>query len=172
MVEEAAFTVREQFGELEIRHYPKLLLATVTDLSDTEAFWVLFRYISGHNQAKQKIDMTAPVITSQKIAMTVPVITLLHRLSFVMPAHFTLATLPVPLDPRVQLGEQAEKTVAVLRFKGHAAHHEVARNMNELLALLQQHHKKTAGEPFLLCYNAPYVPGFLRRNEVGIELEE
>lgn len=172
MVEEAAFTLRERIGELEIRHYPHLLLATVTDLSDTEAFRVLFRYIFGHNQAKQKIGMTAPVITSQKIAMTVPVITSIHRMSFVMPAHFTLATLPLPLDQRVQLSELTEKTVAVLRFKGHAADHEVVRKTNELLGLLLQHRKKAAGEPVLLRYNAPYVPGFLRRNEVAIELDE
>ncbi|MDD3622937.1 MAG: heme-binding protein, partial [Methanofollis sp.] len=29
---------------------------------------------------------------------------------------------------------------------------------------------ETVGEVFLMRYNPPWVPGFLRRNEVGIEI--
>ncbi len=28
----------------------------------------------------------------------------------------------------------------------------------------------TGGEPFLMRYNPPFTPGFLRRNEIGIEI--
>ncbi|NLH26447.1 MAG: heme-binding protein, partial [Methanomicrobiales archaeon] len=27
------------------------------------------------------------------------------------------------------------------------------------------------GRPFLMRYNAPYTPGFMRRNEVGVEIK-
>jgi hypothetical protein len=28
----------------------------------------------------------------------------------------------------------------------------------------------TAGQPFLMRYDSPWTPGFLRRNEVGMEI--
>ena len=159
MVEEAAYTLIEQLEKVEIRRYPRLLVATVTDLSDNDAFWLLFRYISGNNKAQQKIAMTAPVITSAQ------------RMSFVMPATFSRDTLPIPLAGRVEIEEMGSRTVAVLRFKGYAAQKDVTKRTEELLLILKKYNRKITGEPILMRYNAPYVPGFLRRNEVGIELE-
>jgi hypothetical protein len=48
---------------LEIRHYPKLAIATTSmaDPTGNNAFGQLFRYISGNNTTKQKIPMTTPV---------------------------------------------------------------------------------------------------------------
>jgi hypothetical protein len=160
MVEEAAYSLVEKIEQVEIRQYPRLLVASVTDLGDNDAFWLLFRYISGTNKAQQKIAMTAPVITSSQ------------RMSFVMPEKFTRGSLPVPRDERVQIDEIESRTVAVLRFKGYARQKEAANHTEELLTILKEHGRKIAGEPFLMRYNAPYVPGFLRRNEVGIEVVE
>jgi len=39
-----------------------------------------------------------------------------------------------------------------------------------LLESLQKAGIATRGKPVLMRYNAPWTPGFLRRNEVGIEI--
>jgi hypothetical protein len=39
-----------------------------------------------------------------------------------------------------------------------------------LLSALTAKGIHTIGEPFLMRYNAPFTPGFLRRNEVGVEI--
>ena len=53
---------------------------------DDAGFNLLFAYISGSNKPREKIPMTAPVITSQKIPMTAPVVSDAGSMSFVMPA--------------------------------------------------------------------------------------
>jgi len=62
------------------------------------------------------------------------------------------------------------REVAVIRFKGYASRQEV----DETMSLLQEGLKKSAlaavGQPFLMRYNPPWTPGFLRRNEVGVEI--
>jgi hypothetical protein len=47
-------------GKFEVREYPPLTLVR-TDSGDGD-FMRLFRYISGGNEAEQKIAMTAPVL--------------------------------------------------------------------------------------------------------------
>ena len=74
MVKKVDYQVLRSIEKVEIRKYPKLLIATVMGLSDNDAFSLLFNYISGSNKKNQKVDMTAPVLTSEKIEMTAPVI--------------------------------------------------------------------------------------------------
>jgi hypothetical protein len=40
----------------------------------------------------------------------------------------------------------------------------------ELLRVLKENGISTRGSPFLMRYNSPFAPGFLRRNEVGVEV--
>ena len=75
MVEKAHYDIVKKLGNIEIRRYPSMLLAVVEGYKDDSGFNLLFNYISGDNIKKQKIPMTAPVITSEKIPMTAPVIT-------------------------------------------------------------------------------------------------
>ena len=44
-------------------------------------------------------------------------------------------------------------------------------NIKRLLTILENNDLKTKGEPFLMRYNSPFTPGFLRRNEVAIEID-
>ena len=59
---------------------------------------------------------------SEKIAMTSPVSQQSSgeqwRIAFVMPASYTMETLPTPEDSRVQLQEVPERLVATLRYSG------------------------------------------------------
>lgn len=40
----------------------------------------------------------------------------------------------------------------------------------ELIKTLQNNNIETKGQPFLMRYNDPWTPPFLRRNEVAIEV--
>lgn len=164
------YTVTEKSGEIEFRHYPALVLATVDSASDDSGFNLLFAYISGSNRQKEKIPMTAPVISSQKIPMTAPVISDEKTMSFVMPAGTTLGETPDPVDSRVRIVAIPERDIAVLRFSGYAPPEDVESETSRLLAGLQNNGVVTIGQPFLMRYDSPWTPGFLRRNEVAIEI--
>jgi len=192
MTETAPYTVTETIGEIEIRQYPELVLAAVGDPGDDSGFMHLFRYITGNNRVKGRIPMTSPVITQEKIPMTSPVITqgeipmtapviteekipmtapvvsVTGSMSFVMPAGRTESDLPEPLDPEVRLVTVPQRTVAVLRFRGRAGRDAVKDATSRLLKALEKAGIRTKGEVFLMRYNPPWTPGFLRRNEVAI----
>jgi len=114
--------------------------------------------------------MTSPVITSEKIAMTAPVLSSGETMSFVMPTHYDPGTVPEPADPTVVIEEIPERYVATIRFKGLAWRNVVREKTQSLHDWLSKKGFEIRGEPFLMQYNPPYVPGFLRRNEVGVEI--
>ena len=157
-------------GEIEFRHYPELVLATVDTAGDDAGFNLLFAYISGSNKARDKIPMTAPVITSQKIPMTAPVVSDATSMSFVMPVGKTREETPDPLDSRVRIVTLPEREVAVIRFTGYASPQDVDAVTLRLRDGLNKGGIETVGQPFLMRYDTPWMPGFLRRNEVGIEI--
>ena len=164
------YNVTGTTGEIEFRHYPGLVLATVETTDDNAGFSLLFAYISGRNKPSEKIPMTAPVITSQKIPMTAPVVSDAGSISFVMPAGTTRDATPDPLDSRVRIQTVPERDIAIIRFSGYAPTEDVNAATARLLDGLENAGITTAGQPFLMRYDSPWIPGFLRHNEVGIEI--
>ena len=164
------YAVTGKTGEIEFRHYPELVLATVDTTDDNAGFNLLFAYISGSNKARSSIPMTAPVITSQKIPMTAPVVSDAGSMSFLMPARTTRDTSPDPLDSRVRIVTLPEREIAVIRFSGYASTEDVDAATSRLKEGLKNVGIGTEGQPFLMRYDSPWTPGFLRRNEVGIEI--
>ncbi len=147
------------------------MLATVDTTEDNAGFNLLFAYISGSNKARDSIPMTAPVITSQKIPMTAPVISNATSMSFVMPAGTTRDDIPDPLDSRVRIVTLPEREIAVIRFSGYASTEDVNAATSRLQEGLKNDGIVIAGQPFLMRYDTPWTPGFLRRNEVAVEIK-
>jgi SOUL heme-binding protein len=172
MVEIAGYEEAGRTGEVEFREYPELILASVTGQGDNWAFGRLFRYISGENRTRKKLSMTAPVITSQKIEMTAPVISDTGSFSFVMPLKYKLEEIPEPLDSRIRIQRIPARRLAVIRFKGYARRKSVDEVKSRLISALQKSGIATVGEPFLMRYNSPWTLGFMRRNEIGIEIAQ
>jgi len=170
VVDSAQYEVERNERDIEIRRYPKMILATVYGLSDNGAFAILFDYIAGNNKSRRRISMTAPVISSEKIAMTTPVISGGRSFAFVMPSEYAMDTLPEPGDARVKIEEVPERRVVVIRFRGYAGAKAIQRKTIELLESSKKLGIKTEGEPFLMRYNPPFTPGFLRRNEMGVKI--
>jgi hypothetical protein len=166
------YTVTKKSGEIEFRHYPELVLATVNATDDNTGFNLLFAYISGSNTPREKIPMTAPVINVQKIPMTAPVVSDMASMSFVMPAGSTRETIPDPVDSRVRIVTLPARDIAILRFSGYAPPEDVDAATSRLLDGLKTMGMVTTGQPFLMRYDPPWIPGFLRRNEVAIEIRQ
>jgi effector-binding domain-containing protein len=170
MVETVKYEVTRKIGKVEIRRYPKIVIAKVEN-SEVDAFDLLYKFITGNNRQKTKVKMTTPVV-SQQIAMTSPVLSDTGSMAFVMPTEYTIETTPEPADSHVRISEIPSRLVAALRFSGgwSAAHFE--KEIEELINELSRAGIKTRGRVFTMLYNPPFMPSFLRRNEVAIEIEE
>jgi len=170
MTETVTYEITGQIGEIEFRKYPRIVLATVKSPGNDSGFNLLFSYITGNNRAKGQIPMTAPVITSAQIPMTSPVVSDEQSMSFVMPRGKEKEEIPDPLDQRVKITSLPPREIAVIRFKGYAGREDVNEVKSRLLDGLKKSGISTLGKPMLMRYNAPWTPGFLRRNEVGVEI--
>ncbi len=182
-IEEPAHTVAERDASFEIRDYaPYVVAETFVDGSfdgvGNEGFQRLFRYISGDNRGAEKISMTAPVeqqAASTKIAMTAPVEQQRAggrwRIAFVLPASYTLATAPRPTDERVSLAEVPARRVAVVRYTGRWTEERYDEELAALRRFVAERALAEAGEPVFARYDPPFMPWFLRRNEIQIPVK-
>ena len=182
-IEEAKYDVLEREGDFELRQYqPHIVAETLVEGEfqevGNEGFRRLFDYISGKNRKKQTIPMTAPLsqeATSEKIPMTAPVnqekAGEKWRITFMMPPQYTLETLPEPLDPRVQLIKVPGLLMAALSYSGTWSRRRYEDKEKQLKELIRQRGLKVVGEPVFARYNSPFMPWFLRRNEVLIPVE-
>ena len=182
-IEEAKYTISVKENRFEIRDYaPHILAETIVegDLegAGSKAFNRLFQYISGNNQTQVKLDMTAPVSQkpeTQKIAMTAPVsqqrIQGKWAVSFMMPASYTLDTLPEPVDPNVTLRKVPSQRIAAVRYSGFWSEKNFLQNKLELISWIERKGLTIVGEPVWARYNSPFSLWFLRRNEVLIPVE-
>jgi hypothetical protein len=178
-VEQPAFKSIESDGRYELRDYaPYLIAETRVEASFLDAgnvaFGRLFRYISGANQPGQKIAMTAPVTQSrgEKIAMTAPVQQVAesgaYRVGFIVPARYTRETVPQPTDPRVTIREVPRRLVASWRYSGRWTEARFREEEQQLRRELTARGLVAAGDAEIARYNPPFMPTFLRRNEVLI----
>jgi hypothetical protein len=183
-LEQPDYTVVYKDGDIEYRQYePYLVSETVIentgDYNDAgnEGFRRLFRYITGSNESQAKISMTAPVAqtpSSEKIAMTAPVqqtqSTEGWRVAFMLPTEYTLATAPVPTDPRVQVKAMPGRLMAVLRYSGRWTERNFENKQSALRDAIDSESINRLGEFQSALYNPPYTPPFMRRNEVMVEV--
>ena len=102
--------------------------------------------------------------------MTAPVVSDAKSMSFVMPPGINRDDIPDPLDNRVRITTLPARDVAVIRFKGYATPEDVVAAEERLLEGLKNAALDPVGDPFLMRYNPPWTPGFLRRNEVAVEI--
>lgn len=180
--EEPAFTVVDKIGVIDVRQYGPRLAADVTVGGDEEdarsaGFRLLADYIFGNNTTRTSIAMTAPVsqeaARSENIAMTAPVsqardATGKWRVRFYMPSKYTLATLPKPNNPAVQIVEVPGEAMAVLRFSNSRSAEAVAAKTADLLRGVAASKWKAVGTPVAWFYDPPWTLPFFRRNEVAV----
>jgi hypothetical protein len=183
-LEEAPYTLIAKSGRFELRQYQPTIVASTIVEGDfekvgNEGFRRLADYINGNNRSRQSIAMTAPVgqqSGSEKIAMTAPVSQQQSaghwRITFLMPAEYSLETLPEPLDERISVQQVPGRRMAAVRYSGTWSRSRYERNLSLLLGWLEEQQIKPVGDPVWARYDPPFMPWFLRRNEVLIALPE
>ncbi|MBI5294669.1 MAG: heme-binding protein [Chloroflexi bacterium] len=182
MTESPKYSVSRKQNEIELRQYPGYIQAEVTvedknyKSAIEKGFNLLAGYIFGNNISRQKIEMTTPVQASrsEKIAMTTPVTVSgesSFTVAFIMPAEYTLETLPQPKDSRVHFTCLPARTMAAIRFSGYFQKETIEKNKQCLRHWLEEQGLETEGDFIVAGYNPPWVPGFLARNEVLIQLK-
>jgi hypothetical protein len=182
--EKLAYRVIEEDGAFELRQIePHVVAETFVegDFEDvgSEGFRRLVKYIGGANRTRTEISMTAPVVqeqVSEKIAMTAPVgqekVGDRYRITFLMPSEYTLESLPQPTDARIQLRAEPARRVAAICYSGSWSRSRYDDHERKLRAWLQRREFEPVGEPVWARYDPPFMPWFLRRNEILIEVRE
>jgi effector-binding domain-containing protein len=86
-------------------------------------------------------------------------------------ASYTLETLPAPNDPAVSLRQVPARYMAAVRYSGFWSEKAYNSNLDELSSWMAQQGLKAVGEPIWARYNPPFMPWFLRRNEILVPVE-
>ena len=168
-LEQPSYKVLLKDGNIEIRQYDRILLQSVKVRGDQyesirQGFRPLVRFIGGKDRDGDKISMTAPVIQSAGDSEDDWVI------SFSMPSKYDMANLPAPQDSSIYTEDLEPMTAAVIKFSGKANEQMLRDKTKTLLQWLEQANYKVQSKPKYLFYNDPSTPGFLRRNEVMVQV--
>lgn len=182
-VEEPSFSVRFDEGDFEIRDYAPIINAETTVRGNAwdarfGGFGPLADYIFAKERDGEKIAMTAPVTQAprEKIAMTAPVTQQSAGsgeewvITFTMPSHYTMETLPQPTNPDVRLVQVPARTMGVLSFTGLATDADMRAAEARLMDHVQRAGMQPKGDVSFAFYDPPWILAFLRRNEAMVEV--
>jgi hypothetical protein len=166
MTEQQPYDVVREYPNFELRRYPAHTVAEVDvaadfDSAGSRAFGPLFSYISGGNEDRRKIAMTAPVVQVPTERG--------HAVAFVMPQDLSAA--PAPADTSVRIRTEPERVAAATRYSGRWSRRDYDRRLAELRDAISAAGFTAKGEPRFARFNPPFTPWFLRRNEIVIDVE-
>lgn len=159
-IETPDYKVAEKEGKFEVREYPAMTVAR-TAMGDGD-FMRLFRYISGGNEAEQKIAMTAPVLVQHQGED--------KGMSFVVPREIAAGNVPAPQANEVSLDEMPAAKFAVFTYSGRRTDANESESLAKLKAWMERKGLRAEGEPVFAYYDPPWTLPFLRRNEVMLRL--
>ncbi|UOR14381.1 SOUL family heme-binding protein [Qipengyuania aquimaris] len=178
--ETPAYSSIDSQGAFELREYEPMIVAEVTHTGERRralnaGFRRLAAYIFAEDRPGDKIAMTSPVMQDppEKIAMTSPVTvgegdeTGTWRTRFVMPAKYTMETLPEPPSD-ITLTEIPARRMASVQFDGRGTSQDLAKMEGFLRRWMDERGLEAGGPAEFAFYDAPMVPPMMRRNEVMI----
>jgi len=183
-IEKPEYEVIVVDGPVEYRLYQSFIVAE-TEIVDVESwkdassegFRRLFKYITGDNNGEEKIAMTAPVQQSKLQAEDVrfnqaePLTGQSGwTVSFMLPSMYSMVDVPTPEDERIEIRIVPEKLVAAIRYSGRWTTRNFDKYESRLMAALLEGNVEVLGESETAFYNPPFVPPFMRRNEILVEV--
>jgi hypothetical protein len=165
--ESATCQVVRSSGNFAVRDYPALMVVetpmTRTGKDADGSFMRLFRFITGKNEAKQKIAMTTPVFMSGNGSNA--------TMAFVLPAKLPAGEVPKPTDGAVTVREWPAGRFALLRFRGGRNPKNEAAALQQLKDWMTAAGLRVLSPPVFAYFDPPWTPRFLRRNEVMLRTE-
>ncbi len=182
-IEKPAYETLVTDEAFELRDYAPMIVAEVTHTGDqrralSSGFRRLAAYIFAEDRPgaeAEKIAMTSPVLhqrQSEKIAMTSPVLQNSEqgerwRTRFVMPSKYTLEVLPEP-PADITLTQVPARRMASIAFNGYGGQRDLIAMELLLREWMAENDLVPSGHAEFAFYDAPMVPGPMRRNEVLI----
>ncbi len=165
--EQYPYEVLQDFDQFELRIYQGAIFARTHIDAETyrrgsgNGFRTLASYIFGGNDRGESIAMTAPVVMSWDQGMV---------MEFMMPAAFTLETLPAPRHSGIEIYEKPAVVMAGLSFGGWANDRRIEKKIEELASLLDAHGIDHTDHFQYFGYNPPYQMTN-RRNDIVVEIK-
>lgn len=168
-LDQPVYAVEARDGRFELRTYePMVVAATRQPGTRRDAleggFRTLARYIFAGDRAGEKLAMTTPVLHG-------PAGDEGWSVAFVMPPGRSAGSLPVPAGD-LELRTLPAREVAALRFSGRWSDARLAAKTEELSDWMDGRGLVAAGPAEYAFYHPPFMPFFLRRNEVLIPVAD
>ncbi len=154
-------------GAFEVRDYPEVVVASAPMKKEggsrNSAFMGLFRYISGQNEAAQKISMTSPVISSMEEQD--------NTMSFVVPTEVAKAGAPQATDREIRIAKRDGGRFATYRYNGRWTEANETAARTKLMGWIKEQGLQMTGPVEKANYDPPFTLPALRRNEVLVRIK-
>ncbi|MFO6463137.1 SOUL family heme-binding protein [Jannaschia sp. KMU-145] len=177
--ESPAYEVLSTEGQFELRRYAGQIVAETTATGpksevEDDLFPRLAGFIFASERDGPEIDMTTPVqLAPEGISVADdPTGAGVYTMRFVMPAKWTIDTLPRPRDPRVSIREVPARRVAVLSFKGAATDEVLRSKAAALRAHVAEQGWTAEGAVEFASYDPPVTPAPFKLHEVRVAVAD
>lgn len=166
MIEQPQYELIKKQSPFELRRYQAFTMieASDRDLESYHGFRLAFDFIQGENQNRQKISMTAPVVNQMNDDG-------IQTTAFVMPPKMAHEDVPDPSNLKLKKVLVPERICAVYRFSSNPKLVVIRKYEEDLKQWIDAQGYLRVGNLQLARYNPPFIPGFLKRNELWFEVE-
>ena len=161
-IKEPEYNLLYKENSIEIRDYPKYVIAKISvsklSESDNSMFRTLAGYIFGGNKANQSIPMTAPVITRENNNYS-------EMIFFMLDAK-DISNLPIPNDTNVKLDMIEIGTTISIKFGMWATDSRVSYYKDILDKYIKDNDIQVISSLMIAQYNSPWTLPPFRKNEL------
>ena len=167
--EQPSYKVILEQDKFSIRDYSEVIVVETKVVASrrdatSEAFRKLFRYISGNNEANLEISMTSPV--AQTLTNQDGEIGENWAVRFFLPRSLSEENIPKPSETGVAVVKLKAQKYGSVSFKGTQNDKKVSENLAKLEAFIAENDYEVSGPPVYAFYDPPFIPWFLRDNEI------
>jgi hypothetical protein len=167
LYETAKFKVLKRYqNKIELREYPALYMATTVTKTDNRlsgGFNNVFQYISGYNEQNSKISMTTPVVSTLENGNL--------KTQFLVPEKYG-STPPKPKGDLVTIETMNQGCYIVIQFSGSWSERHFGKMDARLLEFIEEKGFIIESKRLILRYQPPFIPGFLRKNEIMYKVHQ
>ncbi|CRX37682.1 SOUL family heme-binding protein [Estrella lausannensis] len=165
---ELPFKSLQKEGPFEVREYGPFIVAETIIPGERQAAFdqgvrILDSYINGGNAKSEKLEVAVPV-TEQLSKKG-------WAIRFILKGERAAADFPKPDNSQVVVKLMDRKRFAVIRFDGVADDATIHEKLIELMDFVLAKKLTARNETIIALYSPPWTPGFLRKNELLLQLD-